>query len=684
MVLFIILGFLAYREFLQVNILAYVGEQNIWKSRRFIVFLAFCALSIALLVVAAAKTRKGLPICARIEKLRHLPTRLKKMGAVALVAIPPVLFWFLPLPETIALGYWMNLFLMYCTALGAAWLTMDESANQQTELLKVSLYWMVGGCFYAAFSKLVFVTNYPFSLYWSEGNRFFDYSTLFGSSRYNLPAGGDIYAFINWGMQLPWALPFLFPGLSIGTFRLWYQLMWILPAFLLGFSAYRAFSPNKTWHGMAILFGLWAFLFLNQGPIYAPLLIAAILTMIGSRMRFVPAMLCILLASFYAHESRWTWSYAPGLWAGLSALLMIQRPSLQKGKIRTLLRPVLLGLSGLMGGRVLPAILPRIAAWVGQLTSPPAESPLQPSNAPDLSNVHINILPDITTAATRQPLLWERLFPNSTYPPGILLGLIWAMLPLILLLVFLVLKKRWPLNGLQILGALAVCAAFLGVGLTASVKIGGGSNLHNLDMFLVTLLVLAACAVTYLMQAGKRSPTPGLWVSALVSLALVSPVTYTLQSTEKPQIPESGAVQESFAVIRERLDEIGPDEEVLFIDHRQLLTFDLVPQLPLVDEYEKKKLMDEAMGGNENYFKPFYADIASHRFALIVNEPLSFVVAREDYAFSEENDAYVQWVTVPLMCTYEPIYTNRETSVELLVPRAGPPPENLPCEEFKP
>jgi len=44
--LFLLLGFLAYREFLQVNILAYVNQQNIWDSRRFITFLAFCALSL--------------------------------------------------------------------------------------------------------------------------------------------------------------------------------------------------------------------------------------------------------------------------------------------------------------------------------------------------------------------------------------------------------------------------------------------------------------------------------------------------------------------------------------------------------------------------------------------------------------------------------------------------------------
>ena len=36
--------------------------------------------------------------------------------------------------------------------------------------------------------------------------------------------------------------------------------------------------------------------------------------------------------------------------------------------------------------------------------------------------------------------------------------------------------------------------AFLAVGLIASAKIGGGSNLHNIDMFWITLALIAAWA----------------------------------------------------------------------------------------------------------------------------------------------------------------------------------------------
>ena len=675
---FILLGFLAYREFLQVNILAYVNQQNIWDSRRFIAFLAFCTLSLTLLALAMRAAWKGMPFLPSLEKARRLPAWIKQLTAALLTTLPALVKWFAPLPDTIDLGPWTSFFLVYCAALTAAWLTGNESADPRSRLLKVISYWLGGGAAYAACAKLVFVTGYPFLLYWSEGNRFFDYSTLFGSYRYLVPVGKDIYSFISWGMQLPWALPFILPNLSIGAFRLWNQLMWILPAFFFGSTAYKTFGREKALGTGTLIFGLWAFVFLDQGPIYAPLLIAGILTMLGMRSRLVPAVFAITLASFYAHESRWTWSFAPGLWAGMAALLMVKNPSFRRDKLKDLVHPIALGLAGLFGGRILPDMIPLLTSWFTTITAR-VNSSTTSSGSPSIS---INVLPNIVSSATRQPLLWERLLPNSTYTPGILLGIVWAALPIIILLVVLAIKKVWRPNWLQVIAVFTVSTSFFAVGLTASVKIGGGSNLHNLDMFLVTLVITAAAALTGFWPRGKKTPSAGFWVSALVSMVMVFPVTYALRSSEKPHLPDAEAVEESLAVIREEIGYTAPGEEILFIDHRQLLTFSFVPQVPLVDKYEKKKLMDKAMSADAAYFEPFYEDIHRRRFALIINEPLNLVIRGEDYAFGDENDAYVKWVTLPLTCSYEPVYTNYKTGVQLLIPREGPSPDLLPCEEF--
>jgi hypothetical protein len=114
------------------------------------------------------------------------------------------------------------------------------------------------------------------------------------------------------------------------------------------------------------------------------------------------------------------------------------------------------------------------------------------------------------------------------------------------------------------------------------------------------------------------------------------------------------------------------DGEVLFMDQRQLLTFGFVADVPLVGEYEKKRLMDEALSGNASFFRPFYRDLAAHRFSLIISSPLRTPIRDSDYGFGEENNAWVEWVARPVLCYYVEQDTLNEVKVELLVPRSEP------------
>jgi hypothetical protein len=110
--------------------------------------------------------------------------------------------------------------------------------------------------------------------------------------------------------------------------------------------------------------------------------------------------------------------------------------------------------------------------------------------------------------------------------------------------------------------------------------------------------------------------------------------------------------------------------EVLFMDQRQLLTFGYVQGVPLILDYEKKIVMDYAMSQKADYFSQFYRDLASHRFSLIVSDPLRVPVKTSASEFGEENNAWVDWVARPILCYYEPIETYGKFRVQLLVPRA--------------
>jgi hypothetical protein len=106
---------------------------------------------------------------------------------------------------------------------------------------------------------------------------------------------------------------------------------------------------------------------------------------------------------------------------------------------------------------------------------------------------------------------------------------------------------------------------------------------------------------------------------------------------------------------------------VLMVDQRQLLTFNYVNRIRFVPDYEKKYMMDQAMGNNAAYFRNYYQDLANKRFSLIVTEVLR--LRRTAGAFSDENNDWVDWVSKPTLCFYQPLVTYDNINVQLLVPR---------------
>jgi hypothetical protein len=118
-----------------------------------------------------------------------------------------------------------------------------------------------------------------------------------------------------------------------------------------------------------------------------------------------------------------------------------------------------------------------------------------------------------------------------------------------------------------------------------------------------------------------------------------------------PKLPGSGV--DDFARTVGAADAAG--QQVLFIDQRQLLTFGDVPNVPLIDDYEKKYLMDQAMTGDQAYFEQFYADLASQRFGLIISELLWIKVQGDDENFGDENNAWVKWVLVRYCVITKPV-----------------------------
>lgn len=509
------------------------------------------------------------------------------------------------------------------------------------------------------------VSNFPFALHWSEGNRLWDYSLLFGRARYNFPADRPIFVWIDPIRQALWGLPFLIPSLPIWAARLWGALLTTVPYALLGWFAFR---PLKEAWGQWLAAGLWALIFLNQGPIYTPLILSAILVAASRRRPIWVALPLVFLAGHYVGSSRFTWSFAPAMWAVMLALsdaVMLHNGLTPKDWIRA----AVLGLAGIWT-KGLPVLL-GVTGGLLPVSGGVRPTPMA-TGVPGAQN--IQTLQGLQATATGQPFIWYRLLPNEVYAPGILLGLALATLPLILLLVYPARRGFWRTVAWQRVILVGGLLAFLVVGVVASVKVGGGADLHNMDMFLISLVLLAGVAWEagfhkHLLRLLRENSTVRWLLTAMIVIPAFVPMAngkpLVLPSTERTDYVLS-RIQEKVACARQY-------GEILFMDQRQLLTFGQMGDLPLVVDYEKKFVMDQALAGNKSYFDQFDADLAESRFSLIISEREGTLYKELDKesigdSLVEENNAWVHWVSTPLLRYYESVGNYKDVAVELFMP----------------
>ena len=160
-------------------------------------------------------------------------------------------------------------------------------------------------------------------------------------------------------------------------------------------------------------------------------------------------------------------------------------------------------------------------------------------------------------------------------------------------------------------------------------------------------------------------------VFLLLSMMVLYPVSQIILSMSSRIYPSRETVEAGLASIRAYTSAAQPCGEILFIDQRQLLTFGYVPGIALVPEYEKKLMMDKAMAEDAAYFEPFYQDLADRRFALIIVEPLRTEYQGNDYEFGNENDAWVKWVSRPILRNYHEVDTHLSLGFQVLAPTPG-------------
>jgi len=671
--------------------------------------MLFGTLAVALGLTSLWLPQKTDDLVVALARSRDKLGPLRWLFFAALAFLPAKIFLYTPLGYKIT-GAAFRLAFLIAVGLAMA-LFATRHPRHLIRWRPLMLSFVAVGAVIVFAVEFVTVVDYPLSLTWSEGNRIWDYSWLYGRRFYDYPLNQRFEAYIDIGRQSLWGLPFLFGGVTLEGVRLWSALVFTVPYLFLGWLALRALPAlRKDWSWA----GVWLFLFLYQGPIYTPLVLSAILVAGARRKALWIALPLIYLAGYYAQLSRLTWMIAPAVWAVLVALLDDETSPGERMPWRSWLQVGLYGLAGLFGGVGIKRGWERISRQLGLANA--AQGGVQvnlPMPAPaaiftDTADTVEAVSSGSNSFLTDQPLLWERLWPNPTNGLGIVLELALAVLPLVILLIYLAIQSQnkepqintdkrrihdkksaftpaldtagasvrvdprpnWQLNIWQKLAVAGGLLGFLGIGLIISVKIGGGSNLHNLDIFLVSLVFVAAAAWERgggQILANLQEQTSGVKILFLF-LALI-PAFLPLMDAMPLELPEQQYVDHTIdLLITESEHVVAQGGEVLFMDQRQLITFSVV-DIPLVPEYEKKQVMDRALAQDMEYLMPFYRDLAEQRFGLIITDPQRIRYSREEEQWDAENDTWVQWVTEPLYCYYKPKYSKDKTHVWFFVPR---------------
>jgi hypothetical protein len=570
----------------------------------------------------------------------------KRVTALRIVAL--VLFFvLLAVFPLITLGFYgrfllnpfPRLFLfLILGAIGAsllsAWRRKDWLSNLPISILAISSV-------YLAATFFTQVTAFPFSLEWSEISRYYQASFFFSQQVYGMQLPLPVTHPSRYLLQ---SIPFLIPGSSLLIHRLWQALLWVamplLTAWLLGKRFRLSF-----WLRFSLI--LWVFLFLLQGPVYYHLLPCVFLVLIGfDKDKPWRTFLFVALASIWAGISRINWAPLPG---GLAALLyLLELPTAKKFfSWKSLWPPSVYMIAG---------SLIALASYAAYIAISGVSDPSQ------------------FGSSFTSELLWDRLWPNDTFILGILPGILLVSVPILFLVWMRCRQKDTHLGLWRAFGIGALLLIFLIGGLVVSVKIGGGTNLHNLDAYLVLLLVLGLSFAFGSYSPEKNKKLQALKIPAsLLSALLLLPILFAVFSGEPLVLPAQKVTDEMRSQIQQAVDEVtAQGGEVLFISQRHLLTFHQIDNVQLVPEYEKLFLMEMAISHNTAYLQKFAREIDQQRFALVITDPLFRQIndVSED-TLAAENNAWVRAVSRPILCAYEPLLTFSDPAIQLLVPRYG-------------
>lgn len=463
------------------------------------------------------------------------------------------------------------------------------------------------------------VSNDPFSIGWSEGSGFYYASLYFSKSLYgeHFPLG-----VLDPAKDMLHAIPFLFTHTEIWIHRLWSALLWVSVPLMFSFLFLKKYCFKKFNISQLFFVSIWVTLFLYQAPIYFHLLLVMIIVLLIYRTDNPQSKyLAILIGSIWAGLCRINWFFVPGTLVVLLDMLFQPQQNKPAPK-KLLLRYAVYEVLGFL-----------VAFGTNRIF------------------IHFsgNSLLEYANPIFSQ-LIWERLFPNfsGTFTPGVLLCALLVLLPM--LIVVLAHKKEGLGTALlpleQKLLAAMMTAFFVG-GLVVSARIGGGNNIHNMDIILIFSLIL------FLFTVKQNNFKPNsrfefiLLVVIFFTPLLSASKSIAFHFYHEPPLNEIS--EQCLQPLQREIDRISVNNgKILFIEEKQLITFGNLQVKPVISDYELVELMEMTMAENPEYLAEFKTRLENKDYAAIITRKQPEKMKGKSDIFGEENDLWFTNITLNL------------------------------------
>lgn len=538
-----------------------------------------------------------------------------------------------------SLFFFQNFLLFIFATFGAIFLSGTSYPFEKRLLFSLALY-----TFLISIGKYLFyINNYPLSLGWSETSSYYYASTFLSKALYGKKL---MLSYRNHGRYLLLIFPFLISHASIWVHRLWENSLWIITPLLTSYLLLRRLNLKFTYKTIIWFIGI--VLFILQGPIYYHLLIIPIgIFWLFDSQKFWWSLFLVIVLSAWAAISRVNWVPVPGFLAAM--LYFMERPVPEnKDRLKAVYQHLLFP-----AGWVLLGGITGLLIWF-------------------LLPIIFNVEEAILYTDFNSPLLWFRLLPNPTYRLGILLGALSVSLPGFYFIFRFYKERSGFYNKLRVVGVCIILLIFFLGGLIVSIKIGGSSNLHNMDAYLLFLVV--SVAYFYFNFVGTDNNHPFVLPQWVLASLIIVPVIYVSGFSGPVPALDHEKANKTIQILQRTIDEFSRHEnDVLLMTEHQLFTFGYLSGVEQKTIYEKTFVIEMAMSENYSVLEHYWDDFQNQEYSVVIGEKMSSGHSGGQYA--EENYYFVEHIVDHLICYYEKYENLPISSIEVYIPR------NESCEE---